>query len=210
MKKYMPSKLNGFTLIEVTVVVFVFAVIASGVIMLVSSVLTNSQNQELQMYNASQARRLSFLIMEELREATQSNVGAYPLATSNSQELTFYSNIDGGLDIERVRYFIQSGKLNRGVVKPTGSPLIYNMLTERVAQIQGDVANIGTDPLFYYYDSAYDGTADTFLPQPVDTTDVRYVKMNLKIYNRAGSANASTYTISTAGTLRNLKTNLDD
>lgn len=204
------KKSSGFTLIEVSVSIFVFAVIAAGLISLVSSILTNSQKQETLLYNASQARRLTFKIMEEIREATQSNSGAYPLVTTEDQQLIFFTNLDGGADVERVRYFIQSGTLRRGVVKPTGSPLAYNMGTEIVATIQQDVANTGVTPLFYYYDDTYSGAVDNYLISPVDITDVRYIKMDLKIFNKGGVTNTSTYSITTSGTLRNLKTNLDE
>lgn len=200
----------GFTLIEIVVVIFVFSVLAAGIIVLVSSILTNSQKQETQLYNASQARRLSFDVMEEIRRATDSDVGAYPVSSAGAHQLIIYTNSDDEGDVERVRYFIQNGMLMKGVIKPVGSPPVYNVANEQVAIIQRDVANQAGDHLFYYYGDAYAGNVADFLPQPVNVTDVRYIRMNLMIYNKGGITDQQTYTVTAGGALRNLKTNLAD
>jgi hypothetical protein len=129
--------------------------------------------------------------------------------TTQAQALTFYTNLDGGVDVERVRYFMSGTNLRKGILKPTGSPLTYNVANEVVSTIQTDVAN-GANPLFYYYDGTYTGATDNFLAQPVDVTDVTYAKLSLQITNKGGQANTGTYNVTAAGTVRNLKTNLDD
>ena len=78
-----------------------------------------------------------------------SDNGAYPLVTANTQELIFYT--DAGATVDRINYFISSGILKKGVVKPTGSPLVYNLGSEVVTDVQKDVSN-GANPLFLYYD----------------------------------------------------------
>lgn len=201
------SKQNGFTMIEALVTLFVTSTLLVGIIALVSSILVGSGKQETLLYNADQARRVSFQFKQELRNAYTSSVGSYAIDTAQAQQLIFYTNIDADPGMERVRYFIQNGSLRRGVVDPTGSPLTYNFGSEVVRDIQSNVANQAT-PLFYYYDDTYNGTADNFIAQPVDVTDVRYIKLNLMIYNKAGKNDTGIFTITAGGTIRNLKTNL--
>jgi prepilin-type N-terminal cleavage/methylation domain-containing protein len=202
-----PQKINGFTLIEVLATVFVSAMIAVGVIALVSSILSNSGKQSTLLYSADQARRVSFQIEQELRNAYTSSIGSYAIDTADAQELIFFTNIDSDSGMERVRYFLQNGVLKRGVVDPSGNPLAYNFGSETVRDVQNGVANQST-PLFYYYGSNYDGSSDNFLAQPVDVTDVSYIKMNLMIYNRGGTSGTGIFTVTAGGTIRNLKTNL--
>lgn len=201
------SKQKGFTMIEALVTLFATSVLIVGITALVSTILIGSGKQETLLYNADQARRMSFQFKQELRNAYTSSIGSYAVDTAQAQQLIFFTNIDSDAGMERVRYFIQNGALWRGVVDPTGSPLTYNFGNETVREVQSNVANQAT-PLFYYYDDAYDGTADNFLTQPVDVTDVRYIKLNLMIFNKAGVSNTGVFTITAGGTIRNLKTNL--
>ncbi|MEO8065839.1 MAG: prepilin-type N-terminal cleavage/methylation domain-containing protein [Candidatus Doudnabacteria bacterium] len=201
----LPAKPNGFTLIEVVISVAVFSIIAMGIVALVSSVLVNSTQAGSLLANNDSARRAVFGIMQELRNAATSSVGAYALESAGAQQLIFYTNSAGS--INRVRYFLQSGALKKGVTIPTGSPLIYNLAAETVTEVQKDVAN-GANPIFYYYDGTYDGNTNNFLIQPVNVTAVTFVKMNLTIYKRINSASTATYTETASGAIRNLKTNL--
>lgn len=197
----------GFTLLEVVVAVGIFGLIAIGIIALVSNLIGGGNQQAILLSDADQARKVSLQIMRELRNAAASATGAYALDTASAQQLIFYTNADSLPDIERVRYFAQNGRLNKGVVKPGGNPPAYNLAAENVQAVQNDLAN-GATPLFYYYDGTYNGVTDNFLSQPLNATAVKFVKLNLKIYNKGGRANTNTYTITASGAIRNLKTNL--
>lgn len=200
---------QGFTLIELIVAVAIFAILSVGIIGLVGSVFTSSTRQGTSLANADQSRRLSIQLMQELRNATTASNGAYPIATASDQVLTFYCNVDGGTDIERVRYYLQNGQLRRGIVKQSGSPPGYGG-TEVSTVVQKDVAN-GATPLFYYYDDTFDDSTDVPLTQPVNIAQISYIKLNLKVYKQT-SINTSTaaYTITAGSALRSLKTNLGD
>ncbi len=203
-----PQQSNkGFTLIELTVAVFGFSLIVVGIVALVSNILRTSTQQGGLLADTDQARRVGFGIMSELRNAVNSSNGAYPLDTAGDQQIIFYTNVDGGTDIERVRYYIQNTNLYKGIIKPSGSPLVYSSSNEVVTLVQRNVAN-GAAPLFYYYASNFDGTTNSFLAQPVNVTQVTFVKMNLVVSNKAGVINAHTYTITASAAMRSLKTNL--
>lgn len=203
------SNSKGFTLIEMIVGIFIFSILALGIISLVSSVFVSSGKQGSLIADSDQARKLSGTIMNELRNAQISSIGAYPLDTVSAQTLIFYSNIDGGNDIEKVRYFIQNGDLKKGVIKPSGNPLTYNSGNEVATTVQKNIAN-GSSPLFYYYDGTYEGITDNYLAQPVNVTDVKFIKLDLKVYNKGGLNNTNYYSVTASGAVRGLKDNLDE
>jgi prepilin-type N-terminal cleavage/methylation domain-containing protein len=196
---------TGFTLIEVIVSVAIFSLIAFGIITLVSSILVNSTQQGNLLANNDSARKAAFTLMQELRNSTTSVTGGYALETAAAQQLIFYTNNAGSVD--RVRYYFQNGALYKGVTKPTGSPLIYNLGSETVNLVQKDVAN-GANPIFYYYNGAYNGVADNPLIQPGNVTAVTFIKISLIVYKRASPGSVATYTVTASGAIRNLKTNL--
>jgi prepilin-type N-terminal cleavage/methylation domain-containing protein len=202
---YLITGQKGFTLIEVIISVAIFSMIAYGVTELVSSLLVNSTVQGSLLANNDSARRASFALMQELRNATTSVTGGYALEAASAQQLIFYTN--AGTGINRIRYYIQSGALYKGITKPTGNPLIYNLGTETVNLVQKDVAN-GANPIFYYYDGSYSGVIDNPLVQPVNVTAVKFVKISLVIYKKTNPGSVATYTVTASGSIRNLKTNL--
>lgn len=192
---------------ELLVAIAIFAVLIIGVVSLLSNVFTVNRQQGSLLSDQDQVRKLSFQVMAELRNAITSNVGAYPIEVAGDQQIVFYTNVDGGTQIERVRYYVQNGKLYRGVVKPTGNPLIYNIASETVTMVQNNLS-AGTVPLFYYYDDTYNGITGSPLVQPVNVTAVRFVKMVVPIGNGAGVSNTNSYSVTAMATIRSLKTNL--
>jgi prepilin-type N-terminal cleavage/methylation domain-containing protein len=209
MRKFFTSKIEntkfGFTLIETIVSVAIFAMLIVGIIALVSFILTNNTQQTNLLTNNEQALHVAFNIMTEFRNATTSANGSYPIDTAADQQLIFYSN--NGATVNRINYYIQSGVLKKGVTTPTGSPPVYNLGQEVVTTVQNSVAN-GATPLFVYYDDTYNGVTDNPLTQPVSVSQVKFIKINLKIYNKAGLIGTNSYTVSAGGAIRNLKTNL--
>lgn len=196
---------NGFTLIELVVSIAIFSVIGLGTILLVSNLFTNSNQQSGLLADTGQARKLSFQMMNELRNSTTGANGAYALDTAGDQQLTFYSNSDSDAALERIRYYVSNGKLYKGVTEPTGNS--YNLANEVSTVVQNNLAN-GATPIFYYYDGSYNGTTNNFLTQPVNTTAVKLIKLNLQVYNKAGVKKTNFYTITGSATIRNVKTNL--
>lgn len=200
---------SGFTFIEMVVSLALFVVLALGMIQLSSILLTTVRQQGGLLADSDQARKLSFQIISEIRNAVTSNTGAYPLDTAGDQTIIFYSNVDGGVDIERIRYFISAGSLWKGQVKPTGSPLTYNLGNETTWIVQRNIAN-ASNPLFYYYNGSYNGVSGSPLTQTVNVTQVRFVRMSLRVFNKAGVKNTTYYTVNAGGTVRGVKDNLAD
>lgn len=207
-KKSKPSLVTGFTLIETIVAIFVFAILIVGVAALTSGVLVGSQKQAGILEASDRARKVAFGIINELRNAQTGNNGAYPLVLAEDDEIVFFSNPDRDSSIERVRYYLQNNNLYKGVVQYNG--ISYPTSTEVSVLVQRDITN-GTAPIFYYYEGSYAGSStQPSLSQPIDVTDVKYVRVNLKIQNRAGVSGGNSFTITAGGSIRNLKTNLGE
>ena len=198
---------QGFTIVELLVVIFGFSLIAWGLIALVSNIFLFSNQQSGLLSDTDQARSLAFQIASELRNAQTGSNGAYVLDTAATGTVIFYSPVaDADPGIERVRYFVQNGQLWKGITDYNGST--YNTGTEQTVIVQKDLAN-GANPIFYYYDGSYTGsTTQTSLALPVNVTQVKFVKVSLQIYNKAGVKNTNTYAVTAGAAIRNLKTNL--
>ena len=178
-----------------------------GLIGLFSNIFTSSAQQSTLLADTDQARRLAFQIAKEIRDGQTGLNGAYVLDTAGDQQIIYYSpNADNDTSVERVRYYVQSGKLYKGVTEYNGST--YNTSTEQTIVVQNDLGN-GAAPLFYYYDDSYSGSStQASLAQPVSVIQVKFVKVSLMVYNKAGVKNTNTYTVTAGAAIRNLKTNL--
>ncbi len=197
----------GFTIVELLVVIFGFSLIAWGLIALVSSMFSFSNQQSGLLSDIDLARNLAFQIASELRNAQTGSDGSYVLNTAATGTVIFYSPLaDTDPGVERVRYFVQNGQLWKGVTEYSGGS--YNLGTEKTVMVQKDLAN-GASPVFYFYDGSYIGSStQTSLAMPVNVTQVKFVKVNLQIYNKAGVKNTNTFTVTAGAAIRNLKTNL--
>ena len=200
------SKQAGFTLVELVVALFIFSLIAYGIIFLTSNIFTAATGQTSLLADTDQARKLAFQIVNELRNATYGSDGGYPLNTAQDQQIVFYTNVDTDVNPERVRYYVQNSKLYRGVSEWNGSA--YDVAHEQVVLVQNDLG-VGTNPVFYYYADTYTGSSSqASLVQPVSIAQVKYIKINLQLVNVAGANKTNTYTVSSSASFRNLKTNL--
>ena len=207
LQNFQTKKLNnGFTLVEVAVSVVLFALIIYGVTFLVSGILSNSNYQSRLLDNNDQGRKVAANFTNEIRNATTSATGSYALETASAQTITFYSKDQNGV-VDRIRYYLQSGKLYEGITAPSGSPPVYNLAQEVVTPVQSAMATQGTDTIFSYFNGNYNGSGSA-LVQPVNPTSVRYIQIDLKIYRQGSKNNIGTYDIKAGSSIRNLKTNL--
>jgi type II secretory pathway pseudopilin PulG len=197
---------KGFTLIELLVALFGFTLIIFGLASLFSGIFATSNQQGGLLRDNNQAQNLAFEIAGELRNAQTGDNGAYVLDTAGSQQIIFYSATSQNPAIQRIRYFVQNGQLWKGITFYNGST--YNTSTETTYDVQNDLAN-GANPVFYYYDGTYTGSStQVSLTQPVNVTQVKFVKVYLQIYNKAGVNNTNSYSVTAGAAIRNLKTNL--
>ncbi len=195
----------GFSLIEVLVAIGIFALLVASI----TAIFLNSTRAKdiifEQLLTQSEGRRAVINFINDVRRANYSSIGAYPLQTAGTSTIVFYSDIDGDTLRERIRYFTSSTILERGVIKPTGTPLSYPTSSEVVTAVAHSVAN--TSSVFYYYDQNYAGAStSTPLSQPVNVMAVRLVEIRLVLERDPFKSPVPLY-VQTKTEIRNLKSN---
>jgi hypothetical protein len=205
-----PRHREGFTLIEIVLVVAMTA----GVVFVVASFRSNLDMMENLLNQKLQSRQdidQSMQIMTtEIRSAGPSSLGAYAIESASTSSFAFFSDTDKDGVYERVRYFVATTTgatttIKRGIVKPTGNPLVYATSSETVTTAIVNVIRPSSTPVFSYFDANYTGS-EAALASPVDATRIRLVKVN--IYADINPSTAPIPTLfSTMINIRNLRTN---
>jgi prepilin-type N-terminal cleavage/methylation domain-containing protein len=196
---------KGFTLIELLISVAIISLLTVTVstfqkdVFFLNFSLQGSLNAQLD------ARHIVKVIITELRETGPSALGAYPIAVANPTNITFYSDIDNDGLKDRVRYFLSGTDLRRGIVSPSGSPLTYNDVNEKLSTLVSGYIASTTNPLFQYYPASYDGTTAP-LSQPVNIQSIRLIKVTA-IINKDPNRNPAPIIVTSQVNLRNLKDN---
>ncbi len=198
-------KSQGITLTEMLIAVAVFAVISIAVGNFGVGIFNFNLAAQTNLGAQSDGRRILKTITTELRSASNSSLGGYPIESVSTSSLVFYSDINNDGLKERIRYFLQGVELRKGVINPTGNPLVYNSNNEVISILVHDVVN-GSNPIFEYYDENYDGTTNS-LPYPVQVNDIRLIKITLSLDKDQNKA-PGPISVTSQVTLRNLKDNL--
>jgi len=193
---------------ETLVTIFIFSIIMAGTTLLLQNILKSGTQQPLALDTIDQARIAVFNFTNELRNATSGNDGSYPLSLTGDSQIILFSTYGSATStiVNRIRYYVSGTTLYKGVVVPSGSPLSYNILSEKTTTVVTNLSNAST-PVFYYYDGSYTGTAAP-LAQPINVTNVKFVAMNLILPTQDVRGATTTFKITSGGTIRNLKTNL--
>lgn len=198
-----PKLTTGFTLIEILIGVAIFVMIVLALTLFSKNVWVYNSFIGTKFNDTNSGRQTLKNITAEIRTASAASTGAYAVSAATATSFTFYSDIyDDGLK-EKIRYFLNGTTLQKGVTKPTGSPLTYNAANEVLTTL---MTNITSSSIFYYYDKNYDGT-NAALSSPVDVSVIRLIKINVTTDSKpSGISSPSTFT--TQVSLRNLKDNL--
>lgn len=206
--KNITSNSKGFTIIELMVVVGLIALLFVVASNLLVNVLFGSKQQFLAMTNVDQSVSVASKFTNDLRNATNGADGSFPIYIADNNQFIFYSNVGNVANPIRVRYYLSGTTLYRGIIVPTGSPLVYNLTSEAISTVQTDVVN-GATPVFTYYDGDYTGI-ETALAQPANVNDIKYTKMTLIILKQSQTGSSNTFSVTAGGVIRNLKENLGD
>jgi len=196
---------RGFSLVEVVVAMGIFTVV-----MLAASSLQSD------LFRITSTTRSGFGIQDEVRQTfrsmssgirtiSPSSLGAYPLVAVLPTTFTFYADTSGDGLKEKIRFFVNGSSLQRGVITPTGNPLVYNAANEKITTMVHSLYN-GATPVFTYYNTNYDGTTAP-LTDPVDLLAVRLVKVTI-VTDPNPVVPPVQRTMTTQISLRNLKDNL--
>ncbi|HVS79581.1 MAG TPA: prepilin-type N-terminal cleavage/methylation domain-containing protein [Candidatus Paceibacterota bacterium] len=195
---------TGFTLAELVIAIAILVVVGLAVSTFQKDVFSLAFNFQGNLDFQLGARAMLKSFTSEAREASPSSVGSYPIEEASTSEFIFYSDMYNDGKKERIRYFLSGTDFKKGITIPTGSPLSYNIATEKTSTLLSNVSN-GTSSIFEYYDTNYTGTSSP-LSQPVDITSIRLVKAT--IYAKPDARSSSSEEFTTEVSIRNLKDNL--
>lgn len=179
------EKRKGMTLVEVMVSITILVLSMGGFSLLyLRSLQSNSFILESGLV-ASTASRGVDLMVDELRGASTSSAGAYPLVSGSDFDVVFYANIDSDDAIERVHYYLNAttDTMYRGVTDPdmSVSPATYASGDGVTTTVATYATNETNQPVFTYYDKNYPSGTTTPLTTPVSVASVRLVKVLLRI-----------------------------
>ncbi len=191
-------------MLEIIVAVGIFALIAGAIVQVFLVSWRNNAIVWEQLATQNEGRKVIQDFSKELREASDSSIGSYAIESASGTQIVFFSNIDSDAYKERIRYFVSSTILKKGIIKPSGSPLAYSSSTETVTDVAHDMAN-GTSSVFFYYDKNFTGS-QTPLSSPIDVASIRVVRIILKLEEDPNLSPTPFY-IESKVMIRNLKDN---
>jgi type II secretory pathway pseudopilin PulG len=196
------TKGGGFTLIETLFGVAIFVLIALALTLFSRNVWVYNSFVSEGLTGTDAARQILKTMVSEIRTASVASNGAYAIDQANVSSFIFYSDIDNDNLREKVRYFLVGTTLQKGVIKPTGSPLTYNSADEKISILASDTTSLAFD----YFNKNYDGTSAA-LTFPINIPDVRLIKITVTLDKDPNRAPLPA-TFSTQVSIRNLKDNL--
>lgn len=200
------QKENGLTILEVIVGVALSLILLTALLRFLVVGFPLARVAYVQAHSTETARIQLKRLSKALRELRQSDTGSYALAVADPQRIIFYANVDADALTERVRYELVGTDLQRGIIKPSGDPWLYDPAQETVTTVAAHISN-GATPLFTYYSGNY--PAETTPLTPADVTEVKYINFSLVIDNDPAT-DPPPVTVTSQVQLRNLKTNLGE
>ena len=194
------SREAGLTLIEAIVWLGVFTFIIGAIVVSLSASYRGQRFAQDQADATRNARAGIERIVQDVREASDADDGAYPVVSLATSSITFYSDYDNDQKVERVRYALEGDTLVRGTIESAGDPPTYTVSSEVVTVVSRNVRNsaVGT-PLFTYFDR--NGAAMTDL---TDIDELSFVLVRLVIRTQA-EGGPSDLELRSSATLRNVQ-----
>src|SRR3989344_4909360 len=93
---------NGFTIIEVIIFTAIIAVLVAGIALFTRDIFLMNDAFREAILTEQQAGPVIKEMIAEIRTASQSSVGSYPIEAAATSTFTFYANIDSDAYKERV------------------------------------------------------------------------------------------------------------
>lgn len=207
-KKYFSFRMvirRGMSLLEITITIAIFTMAMLIVFMYTIQGYRVNRFAIQQADALEHARRGIETMVREMREASASDIGSYPIAAAGSQSFSFYSNIDLDNNVEKIRYFLDGTHFMKGVIEPSGSPLSYPAVTE-TTKIISEYARNGSNPVFIYYNGDYPSSTVP-LATPANPNEIKLVELRLNI-NIDPSTPPDDIDLNNFVQIRNVKDNL--
>lgn len=195
---------SAFTLLELLLILGISTLIAVPAGYLIYHFFFYSRALDERLLTESQVRGSLERMVKELRKASPSDAGAYPIESAEPHSLVFFSDVDNDGSRERIRYFLDNEILKRGEVKSSGQPPTYDPNKEIITPLATFVKN-GTSSIFNYFDANYSGTGSP-MSFPIVVNDIRLINISLTI-GLGSLSSLEQIKLNTNVMLRNLKDN---
>lgn len=193
--------LSGFTFIEVMITMAIIGIIFFALASIIMNYSFISNFIYARIGSQSDIQNIFSRFLDELRKSTAAASGAYNIESASTSSLVFFSNITGDPNPERIRYYLDSGSLKRGLTIATGSPMTYPAGTETILILVKNLA-AASSGIFSYYGAGND-VSSTPLTYPIDVSKIRVIKINLSVMETIKGV-SSTRSFTTAVTPRGI------
>lgn len=199
-------KQAGYTLAEIVVVVALVSVIGIVISKFQRDVFSFNRFFSNSLSAGDSAQKLLRPMTAEIRSASPSSNGAYPIDSIADNSFSFYSDIDNDGLKEWVKYSLSGTVLSKETIKPTGNPLVYNTANKITRVFMTGVRNIADGvPIFTYYDSTYTGGSGGVVSATTGSlSSVRLIGVKIRI-DPDTNQSPTVLEVSTQVAIRNLK-----
>lgn len=197
---------TGYTLMEMLLVVALVSIVGVVVSKFQKDVFSFNRYFSNSLSAGDSAQKLLRPMTAEIRSASPSNNGSYPIEAIADNSFTFYSDIDNDGLKEWVRYSLSGTVLSKETIKPTGNPLTYVTANKVTKVFMTGVRNIADGiPIFTYYDSTYTGGAGGIVSASSGSlSNVRLIGVKIRI-DPDTNQSPNALEVSTQVAIRNLK-----
>jgi prepilin-type N-terminal cleavage/methylation domain-containing protein len=192
---------QGFTLMEIVVAMGIMVIIGVLGTYFARDITDSTLRVNRSLLTQQQLQQTLQLMVPEIRSASQSNDGSYPIVQATTSTFTFFSDIDQDGDFDRVRYFLNGTNLDKGVISPSGVPLSYPTSTETLRTL---VENMVASQIFTYYGETATSTQSVPLPFPVNVLAIKTVEVTL-VANQGTTSTPAFVGVKNQATIRNLR-----
>ncbi len=165
MKKYnlkYNQYFSGMTVIEVLVAIGIFAIGMLAFVALFANAWKNNSFIIEEGRASLIASRSVEQLVKNIRKASQSDSGEYPILSGDDFDLILFFDIDNDNVVERVHYYLDQDEdqLIVGTADPSGVPVTYPSEDEETSILANYIVNENDEPLFYYFNEDYPGDLD--------------------------------------------------
>jgi len=177
------KKTQGMTIIEMMVAIAIFTLGIAGFTLLFSRAWqSNSYTLEMGQASMSAAQGVN-KIVQYIREARQSDNGAYPVVSADDNDLVFYCDYDRDGKTERIHFYRSGSDVIMGIRRPSsGFPVTYASGYGETQVIASKVVNATGNPIFAYYDAHYpEDNVNNPIVTPATVPNIRLVRITLHI-----------------------------
>jgi type II secretory pathway pseudopilin PulG len=189
----------AFTLVETLVVIAISSFILIG---LTRAIIFFYDTNEYAVQQSAAIRSASGgveRLVQDIREASYADTGAFPVADFSTSSITVYADVNRDQQVERVHYELINSDFVRAVTSPSGSPLSYASGDTTTSTLSDNVRNQNEGvPIFMYYDISGNQLS---LSDP--RQDLAFVSIEL-IVNVDPDRTPDNTTIKSSATLRNI------